>query len=821
MKILSFHKDEKDETEDKVSALFFKLSQAALILAVGILPIFFIPSVDAPFNFSKSLFVAVVITFVFILKILLSLRRGKLIFSAPIALYAFWFLVVVSLVSALFSGDVKDAILGDMLGVYTVGFLLVMAFVMSVIYITEISKKTLKFILLALIGAGALLAVFHLFRLLFGSDFLTLAVFRDPFSSPYGMWNELAIFFGLIVVGGLVLIRQIRLSLINISVVVGITTLSLFMLMVVNFYLVWFLLAITSLLLLIQTLEANHNKRSLPFLHFIKTKEENLTTSVTYTIIIFIVSILFVVFNNYLASAINSFTKLQYVEVRPSVSATFNIFGQVVKDDPVLGIGPNKFIDAWRVYKDPAINKTQFWDTSFVGGSGFVPTGMTTTGLLGVLAWIVFLSVFFLQGILFLYRQPVFDKFWYFSGVLSFVLSLYLWIVAILYTPSVPTMLLTAFTTGIFLAIFGTFMPVRKFTIPLSDNLFKKTIVIFVAVLMLFGVILLLREAMGHYVVMYQYNKIINADDIDIRERWDRVISVFERSPNDVFARRILIRMLINLDGTISSTEEVDSQGRLDSFQDLTSRSIQLGRIAIQLDPTEPLNWIMLGQIYSVLTLADVEGAYDVGVQSYDKAREFDPTNPSILLLMAQLESRNGDFKTARSMVEEVLTMKPDYTEALYFSVQLDIVEGDMESALKKSQVIISIDPTNPVWLYQLGTLYMKTLDHTPAIDAFSRTLVFDPNFANARYFLALLLAEGGNFDEAVIQMQEVEKSNPDNPLVKQALELFAKGQSIPLPNSTSENPSEIIGEDILYGEEPVEANATTSHSTLNEEGDL
>lgn len=814
MKILSFHNDEKNESEDKVSSVLFNLSQTALIVALGILPIFFIPSAYVPFNFSKSLFVAIVITIVFVLKILLLLRRGKLVLSAPLAIYAFWFLAIVSVVSAMLSGDVRDAVLGDMLGVYTAGFLWVMTFVISVVYITEISKRTLKLMLVVLASSGVLLAAFHLTRILFGNDSLTLGVFSDAFGSPYGMWNELAVFFGMIIIGFLVLIRQIRLSFANVVAIGGVALLSLVMLMVVNFYLVWFLLSLASLLLLIQTIEANHRRRSLPFLHFIKIKEENQTVSVGYTVAIFIISVLFVVFNNYLATAINSYTGLNYVEVRPSTSATLNVFSQVVKEDPVLGIGPNKFVDAWRIYKDPAINTSQFWDTSFAGGSGFVPTMMTTTGLSGVLAWIVFLCVFMLQGVLFLYRQPTSDKFWHLAGVLSFVSSLYLWVIAILYTPSVPTMLLTAFATGIFLAIFGTFMPVRKFTLSLSDNLFKKAIAVLVAVAMLYGIVFLLREAVEHYSVVYQYNKIINMENVDTLERWERTIPLFERSPSDVFARRILVRMLINLEIAIGSTEPMD-KGKIESFQNLASDSIRLGRMAVGLDPTEPLNWIMLGQIYSTFTMVGVEGAYSTGKEAYSKARELDPTNPSILLLMAQLESRNGDYIAARSVVEEVLKMKPNYTEALYFSVQLDIVEGDMKTALEKSRIIISIDPTNPIWLYQLGTLYMKTLDYVSAIDAFERTLVLDSEHANARYFLALLLAHNGKFDEAIKHMQVVEKNNPDNQLVKQALESFTNKKVISLPNSTPETPGEAIGDTALYDEEFEETQATSSESVL------
>ena len=68
-------------------------------------------------------------------------------------------------------------------------------------------------------------------------------------------------------------------------------------------------------------------------------------------------------------------------------------------------------MDAWRLYKDPSINQTIFWNTDFESGNGFVSTAMVTTGLFGVIAWVLFLGLFCWQGVRLLFQAGHSDRF--------------------------------------------------------------------------------------------------------------------------------------------------------------------------------------------------------------------------------------------------------------------------------------------------------------------------------------------------------------------------------------------------------------------------
>lgn len=786
METLSFHPRPAGAPADRISALLVKAARIALIAALGLFPIFFIPSVNAPFNFTKSLLVMTGVGIALILYAFSALRRRSLVISAPAAIYASWALAGVYALSAWRSGDMRDAFLGDMFGIYTAGFIILMVLIISAIYIIGLSKTDLKRLYLMLIASGVLLALFHLLRAVWGADFLALGVFTGTFQSPYGMWNELAIFFGLIVISGLVVIRQLPLSRAGISIAAAVAAAALAMLVLVNFFAIWVLVAAASALFLIGMLMDARHWRA-PIAAFIKTDEANVTPAVVYTLAVFVVAIAFVIFNGSLGGAINSYTQTSYLEMRPSVSATFAVMKQVLHQDPILGIGPNKFIDAWRLYKDPAVNGTDFWDTSFAGGSGFVPTGFATVGWLGSAAWIAFLGLWLWQGVRVLFRPSSADPFWHMVGALSFLASVYLWIVAVIYTPSVPTLILLAVTTGTFLAVGSELVPPRRFSLPFLNQRLTQLLLIGIAIVVLCGTIAALRLMVWQYSAVYAYTKTWNMGDVDDRqEKWERVAAAYERSPNDVFARRIALGLLLTLDGMLNNTAAVDD-GKRALFQDVASRAIQAGQLATKTDPTEPLNWVTLGQVYSELALARIDGAYEMGVQAYDTAFKYDPRNPSILLLKAQLESRHGDIAAARSLAEAAIQMKPNYADAFFFSAQLDIVEGKVADAIKQAQAVVSIDPQNPTWLYQLGTLYMSTADYTSAIMALERAVALDPHLANARYFLALALAESGDFQGALTQMREVEQTNPGNSLVTEAIAAFTDGHAVALPDSPLE----------------------------------
>ncbi|MFT5849846.1 MAG: tetratricopeptide (TPR) repeat protein, partial [Patiriisocius sp.] len=235
------------------------------------------------------------------------------------------------------------------------------------------------------------------------------------------------------------------------------------------------------------------------------------------------------------------------------------------------------------------------------------------------------------------------------------------------------------------------------------------------------------------------------------------------------------------------------------AFQSAAANGVNAAQLAVDTDPTNPLNHSTLGSVYSLLAAAGVEGAGDRAKEAFAAARSFDPTNPSYSLLEAQLSSRVGDLEGARTSAIAAVQLKQNYTDALFFLTQLDIASGNVADAITTTRAIISLEPNNPARYYQLGVLESSAENLEGAIAAFSRAVVLDPNYANARYFLGLALIQDGQTDAALEQMKVVLTLNPENTDIAGLVAQLESGETFDAPQTATETiaePEAVSGDD-------------------------
>jgi len=111
----------------------------------------------------------------------------------------------------------------------------------------------LRFYIL-LLTVSILLGLFHLLRVIFGADTLTFGIFQGTVATPLGSWNDLGLFFGLAIILSLVALEQLSITKGGKIIIGFIVFLSLLILAVVNFFSVWIVLGVVSLIMLIYSL---------------------------------------------------------------------------------------------------------------------------------------------------------------------------------------------------------------------------------------------------------------------------------------------------------------------------------------------------------------------------------------------------------------------------------------------------------------------------------------------------------------------------------------------------------------------------------------
>jgi hypothetical protein len=80
---------------------------------------------------------------------------------------------------------------------------------------------------------------------------------------------------------------------------------------------------------------------------------------------------------------------------------------QSIKEYPVLGSGPGTYLADFAKFKPLEFNETRFWNIRFDRGPSHIMEMIGTTGILGVLSYILILGIFLLIGLVFLSRKKL------------------------------------------------------------------------------------------------------------------------------------------------------------------------------------------------------------------------------------------------------------------------------------------------------------------------------------------------------------------------------------------------------------------------------
>ena len=313
-------------------------------------------------------------------------RRQFVIPNSPL-FAALGVIVLLFILSGLFSGSPLFSFMGQGFEVGTTLSVLIVSLLAFLIPILLRTKEQIFGSYLAFLASFFLLALFHLFRLVFGPDFLSVGIFTETVSNTIGKWNDLGIFFGISALLSLVTIEFLSLGRLFKALIYLSLFISLFFLAIVNFSTVWFVLGLFSLIFLVYLISFSPSGAS-------TRMEEPAEESGTHTprllrhipfpsLLVLLVSTIFILAGNTLGGAISAALKISHIEARPSWGATFDVARQTLIKDPLLGAGPNEFAGEWLKYKPDGINGTVFWNTDFGYGVGLIPTFLTTAGILG------------------------------------------------------------------------------------------------------------------------------------------------------------------------------------------------------------------------------------------------------------------------------------------------------------------------------------------------------------------------------------------------------------------------------------------------------
>lgn len=730
----------------------------------------FIPVATIPFLYTKISILAIGGLIALMLFILARLTRGNVIIPPITLIGALWLVPLAYGLSALFSGvGLRTAFFGNQLEADTFGFMLILAaFATLAALLFRRLDQYQTFFKVASVGFGLVVISQVLIMLVAKVSPDTIAVTTNI----AGSFTDLGMLLGLGVAMALLAIRFLTLAKRTRTMLWVGTGLGLLLLAVVNSALVWALVALVALGLFIEAIM--HRKVSsdddelagvttLDAVEQDSTDESSDARSLAAPLVVLVISIFFLIGGSTIGSALSTAVGANYIDVRPSWQATFDIGSHTYASSPIFGSGPGTFGAQWLKFRDSALNETVFWNIDFTSGIGLIPTSFVTIGVLGALAWLAFIGLFLWVGMrALLFRSPE-DPYARFVSISSFTGALFVLVLATFAVPG-PIVLVVGFVLmGIFISSLRHGAGRHEWGIIFARNPRVGFVIVFTLTLLLLASVVAAYAVVTRYlaeVAFAESAQALSAGNLEVAEAAAGRSIMF--SPSDR-AYQLLATVGTTRMNQIANNTELAPADAQQQFQAALSGSVDAAVTATRIAPNNYQNWAFLGNVYQAVVPLEIDGAYENAKTAYTRAIELNPSNPTLQFVMAQLEIAQNDPAAAEEHLMQAIGLKRDYTEAIFLLSQLQVLQGKSREALEAAEAAAYFAPNDPVVLFQLGILRSGTGDTQGAIAVLSRAVELNPQYANARFFLGVAYATAGQYELAATQLEAVAALSPEN----------------------------------------------------------
>jgi cytochrome c-type biogenesis protein CcmH/NrfG len=726
----------------------------------------FIPSSATPLVTTKAYLLSAGTLITLALYILARLSRGNVIFPPIVLVGALWLPMIAYTLSSVFSGSsFANALWGTSLETDTLGFILAITFFGTLSALILRRSENYRSFLSVGAWVFGILALLQTLVVVVGQ--ISPATISPAFS-VVGSFTDLAFILGLGLIGSLITFRFVELSKnvrrgLLISSILG-----LFLLAIANSSLVWVLVALVALGFFVESVMRRGPKGSetdldeTSFIDEAPSGKDEGSRSLILPLITLVVSLFFLI-GGTLGGALANSLHVNVLNVRPSWQSTYSVAQKTFTTDPLFGTGPNTFGVEWLKYRDTSLNSTVFWNLQFLSGVGYIPTSLITTGLFGVLAWVIFLALFIGLGLRSLIRRAPQDAYVRYVAILSFIATVYLFTIAFFDLPNAIVLTLAFVFAGLFASTTRYGAQSKQWGVIFSRSPRIGFVVVFSLTLLLLASVVVAYSLTEHYIATKSLAQAQVAFANGDFESADSIAQSSVAFAQSAFAYQVQAGVAMARLNQIMSSSTLPKAQAQQMYQTILSSGINAALTATNLDPSNVQSWLVLGNLYSQAVPLTVKGAYDSAKTAYDKARLLDPTNPQIPYIMAQLNIANKDIKKAQEDLKIAIALKQDYTDAIFLLSQLEVQSGNIKEALEASLAAAYFTPNNPNILFQVGILSAAQGDLNGAGQALTAAVTANPQFANARYFLAAIYAKQGNLAEARAQIQAIADISVEN----------------------------------------------------------
>ncbi|MES3005974.1 MAG: hypothetical protein V4664_03445 [Patescibacteria group bacterium] len=666
--------------------LLNKLPFWLLSLLIVLLPIFVIPSSLVGFLFSKILLLTTIVLISVVLSLFAIIKSGKISLPNWKVITILAIVPLLTIVSSFLSIHRPSSLIGSGAEFDTSHFIVLGFLLIALVAAFFQSKQRIFWAYLAILGMFVVVSIFHIIRFVAGPDMLNIGgAFSTVVANTLGAWSDLGIYAGLAIILSFITIEFLDVGKKLKLAFYGALILGLALLSVTNFYIIsnvfgfaiplTFLVGFIALLVFVYILSLNYrSSKKMPKASLLVLVFCTVMTIGSSTIATFIYSKI-------------GITQNDVIDVRPTFQGTYGVARDLIGQGDVVrvlfGVGPNRFFAAWGLFKPAGVNQTVFWNSDFNYGVSYVLTTIVTVGILGFLAWLVFLAATFWSGI-----RSVFvgtkDKFSVYIIVSSLLASMYLWFIAFFSMVTVTTLVFAFFFTGLLAAslIRENVIKIKEYSWISSQK--KGFVSVLILILLLICTVAWAFGWTQRFVAAIEISKagVVLTTPENIAESEALIASAIQRAPShDPYLRSYAQAKLIELQLVLkqSGKNELDEKTK-----PIITQAVYAAETAAQQNPTDYHNYIFLGQVYQTAGLLGVEKAGDAALNAYKQAYALIPSSPLPAYLAGYLYALAKDSASAKAALQQSLQLKPDFQEAYALYSELEKANPSAQSSASK-----------------------------------------------------------------------------------------------------------------------------------------
>jgi len=784
---------------------------APVYLVVILLPIFFINNVPSPLELNKQALLVGLIGVSTLIWVGKMAWKNEIKFKKSFLLIPILTFLLVYGLSAIFSDYYEQSMWGYF-GGENKAFVSVLFFVAFFILVYNNVKnyKGVTKLLLAFLFSGAILTLFGVLQF-FEVYSLPYEFAKAKFFNPIGSAYVYSIYIAVVFLVSVTLFLSKTSKALK-ALLLALATLAFFLLMAINFKIVWIVVLVMLAFILGMT---------------ILIENKNPSQSRTVPMIFLVLTLLFILRSKPLLD--NSELPVEiFIKYKTAAVISLNS----IKDSPLLGSGPTTFANVYK--QNRPSNLGDFSVINFNESTSFFFTVASTTGVLGIIAFLFLvisgLVVLLKEMMIVIKRVDEINNLHSYLALSVGVTWLFLTIFLFVYFVNMSLLLLWWLFFALMAAVSSLNQPNNSETNSIktsSSNSPKASFFLsfgFVLVIIAFIAVLYLQSQKYVSAIYFKEALTFSNQDSDINKVAEKISNAISLDPNrDSYYRDLAVVHLTLAKEKIIEKGLQDLTPEESNFVSTRFRSaLQSLNQAKTLNPNNSLNPFSVANLYEEFIVLGKESG-EKAIENYREALELDPKNPEIYVSIARVGILLADIETAEanssknkrekietppkalehlSMSEEYLkkslVIKPDHVGSNVLLVTVYEKAGETDKAVNKSKENIEIYPNSAELLVDLGRIYHQQENYSEAEVYFRKALVVNSQYANARYLLGLALDKQGEKDESLAEFEKIKENNPENDLLNKVIDnlknnrdaLFGVGE-----NQTQESTPEIKSE--------------------------